>query len=246
MSEDTVARVPQGRCVYAIGDIHGRLDLLEELHGLIQEDAAEAKAPERVLVYLGDYVDRGPDSAGVIEQLAREPLPGFERVCLKGNHEDFMLQFLEAAEVGPHWLYNGGDATLASYGVVSAGPYGSLDAYDELRQQLVAVLPETHRRFLAALTLSHQEGDYLFVHAGIRPGVPLQRQSSYDMMWIREEFLEFDGDLGPIVVHGHTPARAVEERRHRIGIDTAAFATGCLTCLVLEGGERGLLQTGTA
>lgn len=246
MSKATTARVPEGRSVYAVGDIHGRLDLLDELHGLIQEDAEAAAAQERVLIYLGDYVDRGPDSAGVIERLVQEPLPGFKLVHLKGNHEDFMLQFLERPEVGPHWLYNGGDATLASYGVVPEGPYAGPAAFDALRERFEAVLPEAHRDFLAGLSLSHREGDYLFVHAGIRPGVALERQTPYDMMWIRDEFLEFDGALGPVVVHGHTPAPAVQERPHRIGIDTAAFATGCLTCLVLEGAERALLQTAAA
>ena len=242
--DKTVPRVPDGSRVYAIGDSHGRLDLLEMLQDMILA-YSEMSAPAReVVVYLGDYVDRGPDSKGLIERLIEKPLPGFESVHLMGNHEDFMLGFLARPEMGPNWFYNGGDTTLESYGVRRPGEWASTEAYADAQAQLTAALPRAHLQFLQALRLSHTEGDYLFVHAGIRPEIPIAEQSPEDLMWIRDEFLNSDTDFGKVVVHGHTPEREVQFRHNRIGIDSGAVFTGRLTCLVLEGEERRLLQTG--
>ena len=239
------ARVPDGHRVYAVGDIHGRLDLLDELQCKIAADAEAAAAVNRTVVYLGDYVDRGAESRGVVARLALRPLDGFESVHLMGNHEDFLLQFLERPEVGPDWVHNGGDLTLASYDVAPPGAWAGPDAFDEAREALLAALPESHLAFLRGLATSHVVGDYLFVHAGIRPGVPLERQRAYDLMWIRREFLAHQGDFGKVVVHGHTPVKEVDSRPNRIGIDTGAAYGGPLTAVVLEGVERRFLRTGS-
>lgn len=233
------ARLPPGLRIYAIGDIHGRLDLLERLHALIDADAANA--PERcVIVYLGDYIDRGPDSAAVIERLCRSRTNGFETVTLLGNHEALMLEFLDAPYGGALWLANGGDATLRSYKVPLP------QSYDELlltQRALRKMLPRHHGQFLAGLPVEVRFGDYLFVHAGIKPGLPLDRQTREQMIWIRDVFLDSEADHGVVVVHGHTVVHEVEWRSNRIGIDTGAYTTGRLTALVLEGGEKRLLQT---
>ncbi len=235
--------VPEGSRVYAIGDIHGRADLLGRLHEMVAADARAASEPRKVIVYLGDYVDRGRDSRGVIEELLDGPLPGFESVFLLGNHDEWMRDFLCGADDGLSWILNGGDRTLESYGVRLAESAGIREALEEGQRALREKLPPRHWRFLAALALSHIEGDYLFVHAGIRPGVPLEQQEPGDLIWIREEFLDSELDHGHVVVHGHTPSHQVELRHNRIGIDTAAHASARLTCLVLTGGERRFMQT---
>ena len=236
--------VPTGSRIYAIGDVHGRLDLLTRLHALIAADAAEASARRRMIVYLGDYIDRGPDSRGVIELLLQTRLPGFEHVPLFGNHEDFLLQFLEHAEVGPNWCAYGGSATLASYGVRPPSGFTPHAAdFETARRALADELPSTHIDFLRGLKLTHTEGGYLFVHAGVKPGVALADQQAEDLLWIRGEFLESPDDFGACVVHGHTIVETPEQHTNRIAIDTGAFATGTLTALVLEGTERRFIQT---
>ena len=230
-------RVPEGARVYVIGDIHGRLDLLSQLRERIVMDSGNFTGERKVAVYLGDYVDRGPRAKEVIDLLVDEPLAGFESVHLKGNHENFLLDFLDDASVWPLWLYNGAGATLLSYGVSStAGPEG-------LQAEFRAPIPARHLEFLHSLALSHAEGDYFFVHAGVRPGVALEDQDEADMIWIRDPFLFSDADHGKIVVHGHSIAREPEIEANRIGIDTGAYATGKLTCLVLEGANRAFLHT---
>lgn len=236
--------VPDGSRVYAVGDIHGRSDLLAALHGLIEADAAASPARRRVVVYLGDYVDRGPQSREVIELLAERPLAGFESVHLLGNHEEFMLRFLgEEPWVGPDWFANGGDATLASYGVDPLMRLHGPDALLRMQAMLRARIPDRHFDFLHKLRLWHMEGGYLFVHAGVRPGVPIERQSRDDLLWIRGPFLNSTADHGHVVVHGHSISRSVERRPNRIGIDTGAFASGRLTCLVLQGASVDFLHT---
>jgi serine/threonine protein phosphatase 1 len=237
------AAVPAGMRVYAIGDIHGRRDLLAALHERILADAAAQPATRHVVVYLGDYCDRGLETREVIDLLLDAPLPGFEAVHLKGNHEDFMLRFLEDTRVGPGWFANGGGGTLYSYGVRTLPRGSDVERLQSLQRQFNENLPERHLRFLESLARWHVEGDYLFVHAGIRPGVPLERQMDEDILWIRELFLEDESDHGHFVVHGHTITEQPDMRPNRIGIDTGAFATGVLTCLVLEGTERRFLQT---
>lgn len=234
--------VPEGCRVYAIGDIHGRADLLGPLHRQIMEDAAEATGLRRVIVYLGDFVDRGPDGAGVIEMLINEPLEGFESHYLKGNHEDMMIRFLESGG-GEMWFMNGARETVDSYGIGLSDLSFFLDDMESLAQALDDALPETHRAFLYGLELHHREGDYLFVHAGVMPGVAVQDQSERDLMWIRDEFTRTDADFGAIVVHGHTIREQPEVRPNRIGIDTGAWYSSRLTALVLETDTRRFLQT---
>ncbi len=234
--------VPEGCRVYAIGDIHGRTDLLGLLHRQIMVDAAEARGLRRVIVYLGDYVDRGPDGAGVIEMLIKEPLEGFESHYLKGNHEDMMIRFLESGG-GEMWFMNGARETVDSYGIGLSDLSFFLGDMEGLAQALDAALPETHRAFLHGLELHHGEGDYLFVHAGVMPGVAVQDQSERDLMWIRDEFTRTDADFGAVVVHGHTIREQPEVRPNRIGIDTGAWHSGRLTALVLETDTRRFLGT---
>lgn len=238
-----MARVPAGTVVYAVGDVHGRDDLLADLHERIRADAGARAASRRVLIHLGDYVDRGPASRQVVERLAGGTLPGFEAISLKGNHEAFLLAFLRGRDAAEGWLANGGAATLASYDVAPPDPWDDEDV-DRARAQFAAALPDRHRDFLAGAGLLHQEGDYLFVHAGIRPWAPLDRQVEADLLWIRDPFLNWTKPFGPVVVHGHTITRAPDVRPNRIGVDTGAYATGVLTALVLDGETRGFLATG--
>ena len=236
------AWVPGGTRVYAIGDIHGRVDLLEALHRDIRADADAHPADRQVLVYVGDYVDRGPDSRGVLEMLIEDPLPGFERIYLMGNHEAYLLQFLEDTSVVRAWLMNGGDATLRSFGL---DPFGSTEGRQRpqwLQERLRESLRPEEEAFLRNLRPYHIEGDYIFVHAGVRPGVPLDAQDPYDMMWIREPFINSGEDFGKVVVHGHTPFQQPDRRANRIGIDTGAVYGGALTALVLDGCEQRFLQ----
>jgi diadenosine tetraphosphatase ApaH/serine/threonine PP2A family protein phosphatase len=239
------AATPDGTVVYAIGDIHGRADLLGDLHGRIATHAATAGRARKLVVYLGDYVDRGPNSRAVIDMLIEAPLEGFEPVYLKGNHEDAMLRFLDDTSVGPSWLGFGGQETLASYGIdLHAMAPGPGDWLDTIQAELRERLPSDHRRFLEHLALSHSEGGYFFAHAGVKPGVPLEDQRPEDLMWIRDAFLDSRRDFGAIVVHGHSIRRQPEFRTNRIGIDTGAVFTGVLSCLVLTGETRDVLQTG--
>ncbi|MFZ5790213.1 MAG: metallophosphoesterase family protein [Pseudomonadota bacterium] len=232
------ARLPPGRRIYAIGDIHGRADLLRRLQGLIEADLEAGPARDPLLILLGDYVDRGPDSAGVLDLLLAPAPARMARLALMGNHEELMLRFLADAATLPVWFVNGGDATLASYGI---DPYEGVP--DRLRDRLDRALPASHRALLEGLALCHDEGGYFFVHAGIKPGLPLDRQRREDMLWIRGEFLHSKADHGRVVVHGHSIVRRPDIRPNRIGIDTGAFASGHLTCLVLEGEERRFLAT---
>ena len=228
--------------LYAVGDIHGRLDLLERLHDLITADAAGLAAARKVLVYLGDYVDRGPESRAVVDLLIEAPLEGLEPVHLLGNHEAFLLTFLADPDEVRVWFMNGGDATLRSYGVDPWAEPGPEGRPATLHAAFVDALPEAHRAFYSSLQLSHEEGDYLFVHAGVRPGIPLDAQDPEDLIWIRGEFLESGADHGKIVVHGHTPMGEPQVCANRIGIDTGACYGGHLTALVLHGTERRFLQ----
>ena len=231
-----------GERVYCIGDVHGRHDLLVAIHRMIERDAAGFDGG-RTVVYLGDLVDRGMDSREVVEELLRRPLPDCESVFLMGNHEQTMLDFLSHPEQAADWLSWGGRETLASYGVRLPLGMEKPDVV-EIRDELLSRIPEDHVEFLRSMPFSHASGDYLFVHAGIRPGVPLQEQSDSDLLWIRNEFLEDDREHGFVVVHGHTITDDVHVKPNRIGIDTGAYCTGVLTCLVLEGTDRRTLQTG--
>jgi serine/threonine protein phosphatase 1 len=242
-------RVPEGHRVYAIGDIHGRLDLLDELLRMIMRDNATRPEAETRVIFLGDYVDRGPDSRGVIERLVEglpEPLQG---IFLCGNHEDMMLRSFSELSAFAVWTANGGLAALESYGLNRGLLHGRsaaaalLDNAQTIMDELAAKMPDGHRRFLEALQPSVTIGDYFFVHAGVRPGVPLDAQAREDCLYIRGEFLDFTGDFGKKIVHGHTPAREPDVRSNRIGIDTLAFHTGRLTAVRLEGRSHGFLAT---
>lgn len=232
------ARIPAGQRVYAIGDIHGRLDLLEALAHAIELDAATAPAQSMVLL-LGDLIDRGKDSAGVIDYVLawqeRRPV----RV-LMGNHEEVFLAAFTDTEYLRRLLPYGARETLISYGIDAhiTGP----DALQRMQAAMASRIPSRHREFMAALELSAVIGDYLFVHAGIEPGIPVADQSAQAMRWIRDPFLMHEGLFEKVVVHGHTIRTEVEERPNRIGIDTGAYCYGLLTALVLEGGERRFIQ----
>ena len=239
------ACVPPGVCIYAVGDIHGRVDLLHEMHRLIAEDAASlTPGTSKVLIYLGDYVDRGLESRQVIDLLIRDRLADFQTVHLLGNHDAWLLSFLVDASIAPIWLRYGGDATMVSYGVRLPIPQDDVRYYEQLQGELRQRIPRTHVEFLQSLELSFESGDYLFVHAGVDPARPLDRQVADDLLWIREPFLSSRRDLGRVVVHGHTVESEPIVRRNRIGIDTGACWTGCLTCLVLVEGEFRFLSTG--
>lgn len=237
-----VAALPPGLRIYAVGDIHGRFDLLETLTGAIRCDLEKSRPAKTVEIFLGDYVDRGPQSRDVVAWMIDAPPLTDERICLLGNHEDMLLQSLDDTSVMSNWLYNGGGETVLSYGVKVRG-FGGEAALIELQQGLRAALPGSHLAFLAALRRKVAIDPYLFVHAGIRPGRAIEDQDPVDLVWIREPFLHSNDDFGCIVVHGHTPAMHPEVRRNRINIDTGAVFSGTLTCLVLEGTERRFLQT---
>jgi serine/threonine protein phosphatase 1 len=235
------ARPPTGTRIYAVGDIHGRLDLLDAIHRLILADCEQGAPERRVVVYVGDYVDRGAASREVIDRLLAQPLAGFEAVHLKGNHEDLMLEFLEKGTRGEVWMRNGADRTLESYGVEV--PMWLQPDLGKMHMEFAERLPTAHLRFLHDLKPTHREGDYLFAHAGVRPGVALDEQADEDVVWIRDLFLNSDADFGARVVHGHTIVPEPVLKHNRIGIDTGAYRTNRLTCAVLEADTVRLLQT---
>jgi len=233
--------VPAGHRIYAIGDIHGRSDLLDGLLDLITKDCAATEQTVH-LVFLGDYVDRGPDSKGVIGRLLSLPAR-FEQQFLRGNHEQALLDFLADFEHYDLWSQYGADETLSSYGVRPPRDY-SIASRFEARASLVEAISPAHMRFFKALPLSWDIGDYFFAHAGVRPGTPLAEQKEEDLLWIREEFLRSRENFGKIVVHGHTPVDSPTRARNRINVDTGAYLTGRLTAVVLEGQKQRFLQTG--
>jgi serine/threonine protein phosphatase 1 len=241
-SLDSSPRVPQEMRIYAIGDIHGRYDLLRQLQALILADAASHPTKQKTIVYLGDYIDRGPESREVIEHLSGQPLPGFTSIHLLGNHEQALLGFLQRPDAYANWLQYGGLATLVSYGV-RANWSSDSGVLNRMGAELAANLPDRHRAFLAQLDLYRVLEDYLFVHAGIRPAVPIAIQNPDDMLWIRDEFLHYKKPHPYVIVHGHHIHEEPEVKANRIGIDTGAFATGRLTCLVLDGDTRAFIDT---
>ena len=235
----TAPGVGPGRRVYAIGDVHGCLAQLQALHAMIVADNARRSAANVTVVYVGDYIDRGPDSRQVLD-LVRRPLAGVTTtVHLKGNHEDMLQQFLRDAARGADWLDNGGLQTLTSFKVEAHGRNRGLEmtraALAVTREALLVALGPELQDWLERLPLSHQIGEYFFCHAGIRPGVALADQNPVDLLWIREPFLQSRRDHGAVIVHGHTPGSAAEVRRNRINIDTGCFASGELTAAVFDG-----------
>jgi serine/threonine protein phosphatase 1 len=232
----------EGRRVYAVGDIHGRRDLLDALLAQIDEDDAARGPAETVIIFLGDLVDRGPDSAGVVDRLLAFAKERPSARFLMGNHDEV---FLKAAEGDPratrYFVRIGGEPTILSYGI-DPEEYRALD-YEALAERFAAIVPKEHVDFVSSFEQSIAIDDYLFVHAGVRPGVPLDAQDETDLRWIREHFLGHSGDYGKCIVHGHTISDAIEARPNRIGIDTGAYMTGRLTALGLEGSERWSLST---
>jgi serine/threonine protein phosphatase 1 len=226
--------------VYAIGDIHGRRDLLEQLLDAIAADRTNWPGKTQ-LIFLGDYVDRGSQSREVIDTLLALPR-SFTPTFLRGNHDQCALDFLRQPSCLREWLDLGGAETLRSYGIRPPRQFDS-EALVSLRNAFAAALPPEHLSFLTGLLPSVILGDYLFVHAGIRPGVSLDRQSPRDMLWIRDEFLRSAADYGKIIVHGHSPHPSPVKRHNRIGIDTGAYLTGKLTALILEGEKHRFLSS---
>jgi serine/threonine protein phosphatase 1 len=215
--------------------VHGCLDRLAAVHEQIAEDLAIRPVDISVLVHLGDYVDRGLDSAQVVDWLSGgAPVPVTQIVNLMGNHEDMMLQALPGTdrEANNTWLANGGADSLLSWEITRKSP----------PTEWATMIPAEHQTFLRELKISFRYGGYLFVHAGIRPGVPLDRQEKHDMLWIREPFLSWKHSHDVIVVHGHTPRHEPDVRSNRIGIDTGAVMGGVLTCLVLEEDRLGFIR----
>jgi serine/threonine protein phosphatase 1 len=232
---------PAGETLYAIGDIHGCRGELEQLLNRITDEISSSNATAH-LIFLGDYVDRGPDSAGVLNRLIDGPLPGSRQTFLMGNHEEAMLAALDGdLESLPGWLRYGGAETLESYGI---GRADILRAGADLPRMMREAVSEAHLEFLRGCHDYAQAGDYLFVHAGIRPGVPLSKQDPSDLRWIRDGFLEDEHtDHGVLVVHGHTIAEEPQLRSNRIGVDTGCYRSGRLTALVVEGSHRRFLST---
>ena len=227
------SRLPEGVRIYAIGDVHGRADLLDRKISLIDAHVAANPVARPIYLFVGDYIDRGPASSEVLDLLIN-CATGREMVCLRGNHDVFIMNFIENPALLRDWSKIGGLETLMSYGV-QPSLNADAKAQKELAQALDHALPAAHRKFLNELDVSFPCGGYFFVHAGVRPGIPLSRQKEEDMMWIRDEFLLHEEDFGKIIVHGHTPVRALDIRPNRINIDTGAYVTGQLTCVVLEG-----------
>jgi serine/threonine protein phosphatase 1 len=233
---------PKGQRAYAVGDIHGRLDLLNELLGKICADNLARPAAQTTIIFLGDLIDRGPQSAEVVERL-RNYRPRFARtVFLMGNHEEVLLRILEGeTAILPDWMRFGGAECVRSYGIdpVELQCSDRASALKLLRRKI----PKEHVKFLGSFADTASFGRYLFVHAGIRPGVPLSEQEPHDLRWIRSPFLDDETDHGAVVVHGHTISKDVEQRDNRIGLDTGAYSTGVLSAIGIEGEDRWFIQT---
>ncbi len=232
-------RVPEGVRIYAIGDIHGQIGLLDSLLGRVQTHIAHNPIANTITVFLGDYVDRGPASRAVLERLIEY---GSQRqsVFLKGNHEAFLIEFLREPRILDEWKKYGGVDTLLSYGL-RPDSEALLKRQADIASEFWKVLPSTHRDFLIHLKASFVCGDYFFAHAGVRPGIALSAQEEADLLWIRADFLNHEKPFEKVVVHGHTPVTQPEIRSNRINIDTGAYATGVLTCLALEADRLGFI-----
>ncbi|WP_127144988.1 metallophosphoesterase family protein [Pelagibacterium montanilacus] len=228
--------------IYAIGDVHGYLERLVELERHILDDGTDC-AGERWIVMIGDYVDRGPQSAQVLDHLLA-PLPkGWHRICLCGNHELAMLSALSDHRAFRHWLRLGGESTLRSYGLDAKSVHEVERDWIGARSRLLRAIPAAHRRFLQTLPVMLETPDHIFVHAGLRPGVPTARQSEEDMVWIRDAFLESDHDFGRCVVHGHTPVKEAQIGRGRINLDSGVYIGGVLSAVRIEAGTARVLTS---
>ncbi|MCA6117924.1 serine/threonine protein phosphatase [Bradyrhizobium sp. WSM 1738] len=228
----TRAALPEGIRIYAVGDVHGRSDLLERLLAAIDADCKQRPVPRPITVFVGDYIDRGPDSRNVLDLLLRWQR-SHEAIFLRGNHEIFLPRFITDPRSLDEWRQYGGLETLLSYGLrPSINP--DRDEQTKLATELAEVLPREHLDFLQSLDLTFSCGDFLFVHAGVRPNIPIHEQTEDDLLWIRDDFLNCEQPFERFVVHGHTPVNEPDLRLNRINIDTGAYATGRLTCIVIE------------
>lgn len=225
--------LPDGVRIYAISDIHGCAHLLEPMLDVIDADVRLGRVSEAIEVYLGDYIDRGPDSRSTLDLLV-ERSRSRNAIFLCGNHEAFLVDLLRDPCRLPDWFRVGGLQTLLSYGITPSPAPGPVEQ-SALVDRFWAALPDPHREFLNALQLTYTCGDFFFVHAGVRPGTPLQDQLVRDLLWIRDEFLDSQQEFGKFVVHGHTPVKTADIRPNRVNIDTGAYATGNLTLLSIEG-----------
>lgn len=234
------ARIPKGLRVYAIGDIHGCFNELKTLLGLILKDMKNSPVKHSKFVFLGDYVDRGPECRKVMNMLVWLDGSKLNTVFLRGNHDDKLAVFLEHPEkIGDSFLQWGGHQTIEGYGV----PVIAEQSFEKLSQAFRSAVPKSHVEFLSRLRHKHEEGDYFFAHAGVRPGVGLNSQTSHDLMWIRDDFLPNRKPYEKVIVHGHTITKKPEVRKNRINVDTGCYDTGTLTAVVLEGDEHRFLQT---
>lgn len=247
IAPERIAVVPAGRRVYAIGDVHGRADLLERLLDELDADVERGGFEGRpILVFLGDYVDRGFQSKGVLDLLLDPRLSRYETYFLKGNHEAAMLQFLDDPAIGPRWAEYGGVETLVSYKVQPPRTRTNIEEWERASAELNEAMSDAHKHLLRNLDLSVRIGDYLFVHAGVRPGVALDQQTERDLLWIREEFLQDRNPYEAVIVHGHTPTTAPFKDSRRIGIDTGAYLSGKLTAVRLEGDQVDFMTAGAS
>ncbi len=235
--------VAQDARVYTIGDLHGRLDLLREMLDEIFADRASHDASRYKIIFLGDYIDRGGDARTLLDFISANQIDGFETIYLVGNHEDYLLRFMDDTTIGPQWLKYGGRETLSSYAITPSLATPGAEDFDLIQEELRRAVPQSHLAFLRGLETWHREGDYLFVHAGIRPGIPLEQQTRHDLTFSREGFVDCTDDHGCVVVHGHTVSAEPELLPNRINIDTGAYNTGTLTCLVLQGDGQWIMQT---
>ncbi|MFB9268828.1 metallophosphoesterase family protein [Bradyrhizobium erythrophlei] len=233
LTSTTKPRLPDGVRIYAISDIHGCAHLLRQMFRVIDADVAHSRPYRAIEVYMGDYIDRGPDTRRTLDLLVERARRG-NVVFLKGNHEAFLGEVVRDPSRLPDWLRVGGLQTLLSYGL-SPSPAPQEDEQRTLIRELAAAMPPLHREFLGRLRLSFTCGDFFFVHAGVRPGTPLTEQREADLLWIRDEFLQSKKNFGKYIVHGHTPVRSAEILPNRANIDTGAYATGNLTLLSIQG-----------
>lgn len=236
--------LPDGDVVYAIGDVHGRADLLSKLLDKIETDSASFEKPPSI-VFLGDYIDRGLQSRQVIDTLLSDRLDSFESYYLKGNHEDALLSFLSDPSFGPKWAAYGGRETLVSYGVRPPRSLSFNIEWEEVHDAFLKAIPNTHQALLRSMPTSVQIGGYGFAHAGLRPGKKFAEQNDHDLMWIRDEFLNENGTFDVMVVHGHTPVDQPHNDHRRINVDTGAYFTGRLTAAKLTGNDVAFIATDT-
>jgi len=238
------ARVPDGVRIYAVGDIHGRHDLLAKLFTQIEADVARAPQKQYELIFVGDYMDRGLYSRQVLDWLIAFTDKRFRLTCLKGNHEEMLLSFLSNPSAGQVWMENGAYETLLSFGLRISSPRPRSETFKTLAEQLHLKLRDKYLEFLTSLPLGRTVGDYFFTHAGIDPEKPIAKQKPVDLLWIRDKFLSSDKLYEKVIVHGHSISTLPDMRPNRIGIDTGAYGTGRLTCLVLYENQKEFLHTG--